>query len=138
MTGIDTNVLFYAIDNSDQQKHQTALQLVSTLFQQPSDYKVSVQALAELNYAVSRKQAKASALAEALSNAVMNLPELLTNYTAKELRLALGEKKLFDALIAYTYAASGCDTVLTENLKDMPKLMNVKFIDEFALPVKSP
>lgn len=131
MTGLDTNILFYAIDNSDEIKHRKSLLIIQELIKNPADFKVSLQVIAELNYSVKRKKQAAASLASELSEAVLSFPELIVNYTEKELRLALMENKLFDALMAYTYITCGCTTIYTENIKDMPKLKSIKFVNPF-------
>ena len=131
MTGLDTNILFYAIDNSDEVKHLKSIRIIQEVINKPADFKVSLQVIAELNYAVKRKKQAASRLASELSEALLSFPETTVHYTEKELRLALTENKLFDALMAYTYVMCGCTTIYTENLKDMPKLKSIKFINPF-------
>ena len=131
MTGIDTNILFYSIDNSDERKHRIALKIVEDIFRTPGSYRVSLQAVAELNYAVARKNKNAAKLAAELSEALLTSSSAV-HYTEKELRLAMNEGKLFDALLAYTYATSGCHEIFTENIKDMPQLKGVKFVNPFA------
>lgn len=131
MTGIDTNVLYYAIDNSDEAKHLAAVRIIEEIISRPIHFKISLQAIAELNHAVARKNKNAAILAAELSETLLTFPELIVHYTEKELRLAMLENKLFDALLAYTYATSGCNIIWTENVKDMPKLKGIKFINPF-------
>ena len=131
MIGIDTNILFYSIDNSDETKHQISLKIIEDLFQHPDNYKVSLQVLAELNSSIRRKNNKAMNLASELSMTILKLKECIISYKEDEFKLALNEPHLFDALIAHTYASAGCTRIITENLKHMPKIKGVKFVDPF-------
>ena len=131
MTGIDTNILFYAIDNSDEKKHRISLRIIEDILRNSEQYKISLQAIAELNYAVARKNKNAAKLASELSETLLAHSGMIVHYTEKELRLAINESKLFDALLTYTYVTSGCHEIYSENLKDMPKVKGVKFINPF-------
>lgn len=102
MIGIDTNILFYSIDNSDETKHQISLKIIEDLFQHPANYKVSLQVLAELNSSIRRKNNKAMNLASELSMTILKLKECIISYKDDEFKLALNEPHLFDALIAHT------------------------------------
>lgn len=131
MTGVDTNILFYAIDNSDERKHRISIKIIEDIIRNPRNYKISLQAIAELNHAVARKNKNAAKLASELSEALLAFSDMIVHYSEKELRLAIIENRMFDALLAYTYATSGCNEVCTENIKDMPKLKGMKFINPF-------
>lgn len=131
MTGIDTNILYYSIDNSDEKKHRISVNIIEDVFHHPTQFKIALQAIAELNYAIGRKNYKALKLASELSETLLGFSEIIVHYTEKELRLSIMEPKLFDALMSYTYATSGCSAVYTENIKDMPKLKGLKFINPF-------
>ena len=53
--GLDTNIIVYALDNSDRERHRKAVQIVEDLFENPANYAVAVQILAESVYVVKRK-----------------------------------------------------------------------------------
>lgn len=100
MTGVDTNILFYAIDNSDEKKHRISVKIIEDILRNPEQYKISLQAIAELNYAVARKNKNAAKLASKLSEALLGFSAMIIHYSEKELRLAIQENNLFDALLA--------------------------------------
>ncbi len=132
MIGIDTNILLYSIDNSDKEKHAKALEIIEDLFNNPQNYCISLQVLSEFAYVINKKYRKARSLAKELIIHLLNSKAKIINYSEKELLLSINHKNLFDALIAYTYHLSGCDTLLTENKKDMPRIKEFKLVNPFS------
>ena len=131
MIGIDTNILLYSIDNSNEEKHAKALEIIEDIFRNPENYCISLQVLSEFAYVINKKYRKAKSLAKELIIYLLNSGVKIVNYSEKELLLAMQHKKVFDALIAYTYYLSGCNTLLTENKKDMPKIKELKIVNPF-------
>lgn len=94
MIGTDANILFYAIDNTDAEKHNKRVSIIAEIFHNPHQYKISLQVLAELNYSVKRKNKNAVPLTLQLTESLLAFPEILTHYSEKQFRLSLRQEKL--------------------------------------------
>jgi len=132
LIGIDTNILFYALDNSDPVKHRVALDIIRDLFEHPGRYSVSLQVLGELAYTLHRK-AGGEALETGLEliNRILVMPVDKPVYGGAEIRLSLRHRRFWGALLAYTYFNNGCSEVYTENIGDMPRIEGLRYVDPF-------
>ena len=118
--GLDTNILVYMIDSTDEEKHEKALALLEDILRNPSGYAVTAQVVAEFLYVVKRR------LPEALGDALFLIERLrakglvLGSYTVEEVLRAARQPsgRFWDALIAYTYLSHGVKVILTENVED--------------------
>ncbi len=124
--GLDTNILVYMIDSTDEDKHKRALSLLEDILRNPSEYAVTTQVVAEFLYVVKKK------LPVALDDALLLIERLhakgtiIGSYTIKEVLQAIkhSPKRFWDALIAYTYLSHNIKTILTENTEDFKNIIN--------------
>ncbi len=132
MIGIDTNILFYSLDNSDVEKHRVAVRIVRDILEHPGRYSVSLQVLGELAYTLHRK-AGGEALETGLEliDRILRIPVSKPVYGEVEIRLSLRHRRFWDALLAYTYLNAGCTKVYTENIGDMPRIGGLEYVDPF-------
>ncbi len=124
--GLDTNILVYMLDNTDEKKHEKALEILVNILASPGDYAVSPQVLAEFLYVVKRKQPAAEGDALLLAERLKAKGVVTGSYGVDEV---LGAAKhpagrFWDALIAYTYLSHGVKVILTENTEDFKNLMD--------------
>ncbi len=121
--GLDTNVIIYALDNSDEEKHRKAVRIIEDLFENPSNYAVAVQTLTEAVYVVKRKYPPALETLLQLIDLISSTPGIKTiQYGAEDVINASRHKNFWDALLAYTYLRAGISTIITENTKDYSNL----------------
>ena len=130
--GIDTNILYYMIDNTEKEQHNKAIEILKDVMSNPGRYMFSLQVLAELISAVKKKNYK-EALEDTykLIEYLLNSPSIKVSYTLNEFRLSYRHSKIWDALIAYTYFLNGCRILYTENIDDMPKIEGLKYVNPF-------
>ena len=130
--GIDTNILYYMIDNTDREKHARAINILRDIMSNPARYMFSLQVLAELINAVKKKRHE-EALEDTykLVDYILNSPSIKVSYTLNVFRLSYRHDKLWDALIAYTYFLNGCRILYTENIDDMPNIEGLIYINPF-------
>ncbi len=130
--GIDTNILYYMIDNTEKEKHDKAIEILKDIILNPDQYMFSIQVLAELVSAV-KKKGNEDALQDTykLIDYLLNSPSVKVSYTLNEFKLSYRHDKLWDALIAYTYFLNGCRILYTENIDDMPNIEGLKYINPF-------
>ena len=123
-TGLDTNVLIYALDNSDQQKHQKALEILKDVFTHPGNYTIATQVMAETIYVVKRKYPEATDVAVKMIRLLAELPALkMLTYGPEDVLNASQHNAFWDAILAYTYVKAGVSTILTENTEDYKDLL---------------
>jgi predicted nucleic acid-binding protein len=119
-TFVDTNIWVYAVDEADPIKHARAITLLQP--SADSDLVVSTQVLIEFYVVVTRKLAAplAAETAQAMVDEMARLPVVTTD---SQLVLAAmsGSREwgisLWDALILRAAEVSGCNVVLSEDLK---------------------
>lgn len=123
---IDSNILVYAIDTSNQRKHATANKLIFDLIEAGSSV-LSTQNLAEFSRALER--AKPPVLYNQISLYVSQLTKTfqIINYTQKTVIQALQIASnyrihFFDALLAATMEENSITEIVTENEKDFSKI----------------
>lgn len=130
LTFIDTNVFAYAYDSSAEAKRERAVEVLSTI----EHGVVSTQVLMELYSVLTRKlhitpsQAR-EAIAEIGGLRVVPIDRYLV---LRALELA-GAYQIshWDALIVLAAATSGCDVVLTEDLRSGAVLEGVRVHNPF-------
>jgi len=122
--GIDTNVLVYAIDSTNERKHDMALEVLKDLRNNPEKYSVALQVICELIYVAQKKYPQMLEYAARLALILLKHPKIdRPKYSEEVVGLALNSKKNFwDAVLAYTYAANGVRTIITENVEDFASL----------------
>ena len=137
---LDTNVLVYALEPSDEFKHEIANELFESLFSGEEKLAVSTQILAEtLNVFTLAKMAKSEASIEdiyvMISDiiSVPEIPKLVVNaqtvLQAAKLHMQFSID-FYDALIAATMKENGITTIYTED-KDFDKIAGITAINPF-------
>ncbi len=118
LTGIDTNILIYAIDNKAGEKHEKAVEVIEQVLKHPREYIISSQVLAETIYVVKRKYPAATPLAQTLAYTLTRILRVV-HYTHLEVLQASQSplRYLWDRLLAYTYLNNGFGIHLSEDEK---------------------
>ena len=130
---LDTNVLVYAIDRSDQAKHEIAQELI---VRRADDLVVSAQVLSEL-YAVITREFRDSITPEQAAsfvNRISDLPVMAIDADLVRDAIVLsGDAQLsyWDALIVATARLAACDVVLTEALSHGSTIAGVRIENPF-------
>ena len=135
MNSLDTNVLVYAVSDTDGIRGKTARKLLRRASQ--AGWPIAAQVYGEF-YAVmirrqmmSRKDARAAI--DAFSAVMPPLPSTINAHAAA---LALATEKqvqIWDALIIAVCAENGVTQLLTEDAQSASKLLGVKCVSPFAL-----
>jgi len=133
---VDTNVLVYARDRTDHEKHSQALEWIVALWQERAG-RLSWQVLQEYYVTVTRKldppRPRADARDDITSLASWRpIPigiETVDAAWAVEDRFGLS---WWDALIVATAQAGGCDYLLSEDLQDGQRFDSVTVVSPFT------
>jgi len=133
LTGLDTNILIYAIDNKAGGKHEKAVEVIEQALKHPAEYIISSQVLAETIYVVKRKYPAATPLAQTLAYTFTRILRVV-HYTHLEVLQASQSppRYFWDRLLAYTYLNNGADTIITED--ERPYKGILKTINPFKQP----
>jgi predicted nucleic acid-binding protein len=115
---VDTNVLVYAVDDADPGKRDVARKL---LRERGPALALSAQVLSEFHVVVTRRLAKPMKDADAAAavDELAKLPVVVTDTELVRAGIAISRQariSFWDALVVAAARASGCDTVLTEDL----------------------
>jgi len=133
---VDTNVLVYARDASEGDKHEQALRWVRHLWENRVG-RISLQVLNEYYVTVTRKLDPGMTTGDARAD-VRNLfawrplaagPEILEGAWDVETRFRLS---FWDALIVAAAKAAGCDRLLSEDFTDGRDFDGVRVMSPFA------
>ncbi len=119
------------IDNSDPRKHEIAYNIFIDMLNRPNEYIISIQVLSELINSIRIKNGRALELAYELINNIIGMPVKIVSYDLEVFKLSFYEENIWDALVAYTYALNNADEILTENVRDMPNIKSVEYINPF-------
>ncbi|MEK7539736.1 MAG: PIN domain-containing protein [Patescibacteria group bacterium] len=128
---IDTNILVYAYQADEKEKHKIAKKLVEECFEGKKEYFISNQILAEFIFVTKYKKsvpAEESKIKEIVEeiNKINSWKKL--NYSNKTVEKALKEngKSFWDNLISATMKENNVYTIYTENVKDFSKIDGIK------------
>ena len=133
---IDSNILIYAIDASDKEKHEEATNIITKGAEEENTIALSAQNLAEL-YAVSKnvsQQARedATKLIVQLNNTNTIQKIIYTHQTVHNaIKLLQYTNDYWDALIAATMQENNIHTIITENDKDYTNIPGLHAINPF-------
>ncbi|MFP4285778.1 MAG: PIN domain-containing protein [Desulfovermiculus sp.] len=132
---LDTNILVYAYDQHVPQKMQIARQILKQGLLEKNVF-LSAQVLGEFFVVVTKKIKEPLAPAAALEiiEALSILPFIETDYPliVKAITHHLQFKiSYWDSLIVAAAERSGCNTLLTEDLKDREMYNGVKVLNPF-------
>ena len=133
---IDTNVLVYAYDKTDEIKHNKAKNLLFSKMNEKDDFFISVQILNEFYYVLARKQVSHSSITYYINEIIENtkvLPILLEN-TMKAINL---KKKYsfawFDSVVLATSLQNGCKMIYSEDFQNNQVIEGIlKIINPFT------
>lgn len=132
---VDTNILVYAFDQLEGEKHFKAVRLVKSLWETRSGC-LSIQVLQEFHSAVTRPRAKAFSLKE--SQEIIRSFAYWEVYSPKPndilQAISIQEKNIlsfWDALIIQTAISSGCQSLYTEDFSNGRIIDGVKIINPF-------
>lgn len=132
---VDTNILIYAIDASQGQKHVRARRLVDTLAEK--NCILPLQALNEFFFVCVRKKIVNAGIAEAYIQALLRSMQVISP-TQEDLRQAMQlhrehGQQFFDALLLSTAARAGCRIFFSEDLQHGRTFSSMQVIDPFAM-----
>ncbi len=130
---IDSNILLYAIDNVNKNKHERAKELLKLCWSGKIKYAVSLQNLSEFFVNATKKISKPLSK-ETASEIVKSITEFHGwNKIAPTKETIIAATKLStennthygDALIAATMIENKISTIITENTKDFSKIKGI-------------
>jgi predicted nucleic acid-binding protein len=130
---LDTNILVYAVDRTEGWKHELAIEIVDRSLRRPCV--LTLQAVAEFVMVVIRKRPDQRAFAISQGRDwLASFPIVVAG--EKALSMALGAVEsarlaLFDALLLATARESGCKVVLSEDMRDSSRLLDVAVRNPF-------
>jgi len=128
---LDTNIIIYAFDNSNQGKQSTARNLVADLMTSGNGI-ISTQVLQEFYVVATQKMNIIPEMARSVLDSLMALevivitPELIKSAVDDQLRWQLS---FWDALILSAAAHAGCYTLYSEDLSHDHMYGKVKVIN---------
>ena len=133
---VDTNVLVYAEDRDARHKHETARDLVISLWNDRTGV-LSVQVLQELYVTLTRKLRRPIPSARAAEivreylawRVIDNDGELLVAAMTLQQK---GSISFWDALVVEAAAAGGCDRLYSEDLNPRQRFGSVEIVNPFA------
>lgn len=139
---IDTNILVYAHDSSEIEKHPKAIKVMERLWEKKTNNAVSLQNLAEFFFVVTKKIQNKVEVKKA-KEIVQDIIDLETiekvRYKESTLQKAMTmieERKtddFWDALLAATMMENGIESIYTENTKDFEKIEEITAINPFLI-----
>jgi len=132
---VDSNILIYAHQRSENEKHKRCAEVVSSLIDS-DEMCLSVQNLVEFSRVLSEK---ASLDKDLVRQFVFDLSESshVISYDENTVISALMISKqykihFFDALLAATMQENGISKILTENIKDFKKMPGIEAENPFG------
>lgn len=140
---IDANILGYAYERSNLQKHNIAAHLLQPCWQGKTNLALSTQILGEFFILITKKAKKSldPRIAQIIITDIIDLPNWkVVSYNEKTVITALDIAINFgmpywDSLIAATMTENGISTIYTENIKDF-KVPWIKVINPFKYDFK--
>ena len=132
---VDSNVLIYALDTSEKEKHEKAKQfMVKASYEKGA--RLSVQNLAEFYVNITGKRKGIALPSEIATQRLAEFSEVfrIIKYGKKtviEAAYLQAEHKIhfWDSLLAATMIENGIKTIYTENTKDFSKVPGIKAIN---------
>ncbi|HLC90462.1 MAG TPA: PIN domain-containing protein [Candidatus Nanoarchaeia archaeon] len=136
---IDTNVLVYAYDTSDNQRHEKAKKLLERCWRKEVSYAISSQNLGEFFIIITKKVPHPLSVEEAeqiITDICSFSGWIVIHYTQKTLQQAIKlykirKKQFWDTMIIATMIEAGVTTIFTENEKDFSSFQQIKAINPF-------
>jgi len=142
MTGklLDTNILVYAFDKSEAEKHEKAKKLIEACIARKEQFYLSTQNISEFYHVITKYVEKPVSKPEArrlcekfifFSGFVKISPTTPALLEAMRINAETGVG-YWDALIAATMIENGITTIITENKKDFGKIPGLVVSNPFA------
>ncbi|MBU0635878.1 PIN domain-containing protein [Candidatus Micrarchaeota archaeon] len=136
---VDTNILVYAHDSSENEKHTKAQQIFKECYEGNRQLAFSTQTLSEFFAVITRKIKKpvSTANAQIIISTILNFNGMTTTVIQPDTILAATQTHkttgvhYWDCLIAETAKANGIHNILTENTKDFKKISGIKAKNPF-------
>ncbi|NQV91406.1 PIN domain-containing protein [Candidatus Woesearchaeota archaeon] len=136
---IDSNVLVYAYDKTDEKKHETAFNLMKKCWGQKVQYAISVQNLAEFMVIITKKVPQPLPIEtaqEIINDIIEHSGWKVLHYDEKILKDALmlyriTQKHFWDTMIAATMLESKVFHIYTENVKDFKEYKHITVVNPF-------
>ncbi len=133
---LDTNVLVYVIDHSDEEKCGIAKDILSRAFEGKFPAVVSNQVLSEAYTTLARRnvpEKDAFGFVQALLDPAIGKFDYSTKTVIAAVKISQQAKVHFwDALIAATMLENGVFEIITENCKDFAKIPGIRARSPFA------
>ncbi len=136
---LDSNILIYAYDSSEKEKHVIAKNLLADCWKRKKIYALSVQNLSELFFITTKKitnpvkpDEMKKNIQDIISFSNFNILDINKNsiLTAMDISSEIGIS-YWDALIASVMKENHIHTIVTENDKDFRKIHWIKVINPF-------
>lgn len=132
---VDTNVLVYARDTSEAEKHVRAAEWMQHLWESGQG-RLSIQVLQEYYVTVTRKLSPGLQLYAARADIedLTSWRPLVIDTDALEVAWSIEDRfglSFWDSLIVATAHVAGCDVLLTEDLQHGKDLDGVRVVDPF-------
>lgn len=136
---IDSNVLVYAYDETDEQRHNIAQKLLQKCWSRETTYAISTQNLAEFFTVITKKVSKPLPIEtteQIIDDIIAFSHWKILNYDAQTLQKAMQLYKktkhhFWDALIVATMLEAGIFRIYTENDADFKQFEEVIVINPF-------
>ncbi|MFH1587952.1 MAG: PIN domain-containing protein [Candidatus Diapherotrites archaeon] len=132
---LDTNILVYAFDTSENIKHKKCKKLISDCFEGERNFYISNQVLAEF-VSVMLTKIKIKYPQEKMKKRIQEINSIDSwkkiNYSTNTIESLLTKQmktSFWDALIAETMKESLVFTIYTENIKDFEKIEGIKAVN---------
>jgi predicted nucleic acid-binding protein len=133
---IDSNILVYSYDKSEQKKHQKAKEIVKQAWIK-KDAVLSMQNLAEFYSIITRKTKKPMPL-DTAKQIILDLIDgfEILRYDENSIINAINNQAIYkipfwDSLIVSVMEENSIDSIITENEKDFKKVKWLKVINPF-------
>ncbi len=132
---IDSNILVYAFDESDLNKHKISTELIENSIGEGNCF-LSIQNLAEFSRALEKSKSPAGYGKTSLFVSNMARVFEIVGYTSKTIIQALEissnhKLRFFDALLAATMEENSIAQIVTENSKDSSKIPWLEVVNPF-------
>lgn len=131
---LDSNILVYAIDASDADRHRTAKRVIALAARR--DCVIVLQALAEFYYIATRKAGLPASQARSQVQELQSIfPVTLPGPTALQTAIDLAERyriNFWDAMLLAVARQAGVTVVLTEDLQDGQDYDGVRCVNPFG------
>ena len=131
---LDANVLVYAVDSGDARRHRAALRIVAAAA--AHDCVLTLQALAEFYFVVTRKGKLSSAAARSQTEELRNVfPIVLPGARTLNAAMRLSDAHrigFWDSMLIAVAREAGVEILLTEDLQDGQDFDGLRCFNPFA------